>query len=235
MKLPWDGILLPGDFMNNIPIFMSQGGTATLILQEIPHKRTAYILLRTTLPESLQLMIDECAAFCRDCGAEHCFVAAPEHDTALPGPRTHTILRMTVNKSSLPLQQEPFFLKPITPDNDSIYQRIYNRCFQQVSNAVTYDRAQIQRIYREKQQAFLALTPDSTPCGIGELHGNVLAAVGLLPEYRGHGRDLVLELLQHCPGPEITLTVASDNPAALKIYQSLGFAVTGTESVWYRC
>lgn len=223
--------------MNNIPVFMSQGGTATLILREIPHKQTAYIILRTVLPENLRLMIGECAAFCRDCGAEHCFVSAPDSSISLHGTPSHSILRMAAAKASLPACGSPFSLVPMTPDNDSIYQRIYNRCFRQVSNAVTYDQAQIQRIYREGQQAFLALAPDGTPCGMGELHGSELAAVGLLPEYQGlgKGKPLVLTLLSHCPGPDVTLTVASDNPAALGLYRSLGFAVTGTESVWYRC
>lgn len=219
--------------MQNIPIFMSQGGTATLILSEIPHKQTAYIILRTILPENLPLMIAECTGFCRSCGAEHCYLSAAQPEVALPLPQAYQVLHMQTEKRCLPQASAAISLQPMTPDNDSIYQRLYNRCFQDISHALTYDREQIARIYRENQQAFLALTPEGIPCGMGELHGNELAAVGLLPEYRGRGKDLTLSLLQHCPGPEITLTVVSDNTRAIGLYRRLGFTVAGIESTWY--
>ena len=124
----------------------------------------------------------------------------------------------------------------MAPENDPVYQRVYNRCFVGVSHAMTYDRAQIRRIYQMDQRAFLACTSDGTPLGMGELHGSELAAVGLLPEFRGQGlsRDLTLALLRLCPGPELTLTVASDNAPALGLYDGLGFRVRETESRWWR-
>jgi ribosomal protein S18 acetylase RimI-like enzyme len=71
---------------------------------------------------------------------------------------------------------------------------------------------------------------------MGELHGSELAAVGILPEFRGQGlgRVLTLQLLDKCPGPRVTLTVVSDNDPALALYDDLGFTVQGTESVWHR-
>ena len=70
---------------------------------------------------------------------------------------------------------------------------------------------------------------------MGELHENELAAVGLLPEFRGKGlsRDLTLSLLRHCPGPTIFLTAVSTNDPALALYDSLGFTVCGKVSMWY--
>ena len=50
MIFPPHGILFLVIFMNNIPVFTGQGGTATLILREIPVSQRAYILLRTVLP-----------------------------------------------------------------------------------------------------------------------------------------------------------------------------------------
>ena len=122
----------------------------------------------------------------------------------------------------------------IQEDNDTFYINLYNACFSSVSGAAFYDRKQVERIYLLHQKAFLALTEDGTPFGFGELHENELAAVGVLPEYRGRGYDLTLSLLAHCPGPEITLTVASDNPAALRLYEKLGFRQQNLESSWYK-
>lgn len=231
MTFPFHGILFPVMNMKNIPVFACQGGTATLILREIPMSGRAYILLRTILPQALEASVTECARFCRICGAEVCFVS---WDQPLPFlPHAYDILELHIEKDQL-AAPGPVTLVPMNPDNDSIFQRIYNRCFQSVSHALSYDRAQIARIYQQGHAAFLALDEQGKPYGIGELHGNELAAVAVLPKYRGHGRDLTLSLLHRCSGPELTLTVASDNAPALSLYDKLGFRVKRTESSWYR-
>ncbi len=235
--LPRDGPMCyttDGDFMNNIPVYVSSGGTATLILREIPHKKTAYILLRTVLPGGLPELMEDCMSTCRGFGAAHCLFSCEDSSVSIPLPHAYDILRLRVQKAALPPLEAPISLTPISPENDSIYQRIYNLCFRDVSHALTYERDQLSRIYREGHRAYLAFAPDGAPCGMGELHGNELAAVGLLPEYRGRGKALTLSLLAHCPGPEITLTVVSDNERALNLYGAMGFTVTGRESTWYK-
>lgn len=226
------GILSLVMSMNNIPVFLSQWGTATLILREIPYKKTAYILLRTVA--DLDLLVQECAAFCRECGAEDCFVSAADSTAVLPGEPAYALLRMTAEKAALPRLESPFTLEPLGPDNGDLYISLYNRCFRAVSNAATYDRKELQRVWRMEQQGFIAYLED-TPCGMGELHGNELAAVGLLPEYRGKGKFLTLALLDRCPGPELSLTVVSDNTRALALYGKLGFQTERIVSKWYPC
>lgn len=211
-------------------MFLSQGGTAALILREIPYSQKAYVLLQTVQPQRLMPMVQECAAFCKACGAQQVFVS--QQAQPLPLPHAHDILKMAVYQDTLP-QGRPVTLQPICEANDNIYLKIYNTCFSQVSNAAFYDQKQLQRIYLLRQQGFLALMPDGTPFGMGELHENELAAIGVLPEYRGQGYDLALSLLHRCPGSEITLTVASDNYPALRLYEKLEFRVTGLASRWY--
>lgn len=219
--------------MNNIPMFQSQGGTAALILREIPMSGKAYVSLETVVEENLDQMIAECAAFCRACGADEIFVTRRDSTSPLPRPHAHDILLLTMDKSALPTG-EPVKLVPIQEDNDSIYIRIYNQCFSSVSGAAFYDRKQIQRIYLLHQQAFLALDENDVPFGMGELHENELAAIGVLPEYRGRGYELALSLLDRCPGPELSLTVASDNTAALRLYEKIGFQQKKIISSWYQ-
>ena len=214
---------------------MGRRGTASLILSEIPHRGRAYVLLRTVEEPDVPELTAECAAFCRGCGASEVF-AAREGSAVLPGcAHAYDLLLLHREKEGLPLPGRPPELLPMTPENDPVYQRVYNRCFQGVSHAMTYDRAQIKRIYQMDQRAFLACGADGTPFGMGELHGSELAAVGLLPEFRGQGlsRDLTLALLRLCPGPELRLTVASDNEPALRLYDGLGFRVRETESRWW--
>lgn len=232
MIFPPHGILFLVIFMNNIPVFTAQGGTATLILREIPMSEKAYILLRTVLPGMEEALVSECASFCRMCGANRVFAAWEDGDLSC-FPHAYDIYALHVEKSALP-EGKPVTLTPMTPDNDAIYQRIYNRCFLRVSHALSYDRGQIARIYREHQRAFLALDENGKPYGIGELHGDELAAIGVLPKYRGRGTDLAVSLLKLCPGEDLKVTVASDNAAAMHMYEKLGFHLSGVESRWYR-
>ncbi len=217
--------------MKNIPVYMARGGTASLVLREIPHRQTAYVRLMTVT--DLPGLLEECAGFCRSCGAEQIFVSRGTEN--LPLPHAHDMLLLHVKKEALPAAKTPVNLAPMNPDNDAIYQRIMNIGFRQVSGAATYERSDIQRIYRESQKAFLALTEDGAPFGIGEIHGSELAAVAVLPEYRGKGlgRELTLALSSECEGGEVELTAASDNEGALALYDSLGFTVKGKLSAWY--
>lgn len=232
MIFPSHGILFLVIFMNNIPVFTAQGGTATLILREIPISEKAYILLRTVLPGMEEALVTECASFCGMCGAKQIFAEWADGDLSFL-PHAYDIYRLHVERSALPAGK-PVTLTPMTPENDAIYQRIYNRCFLGVSHALSYDRGQIQRIYREHQPAFLALDEKHKPYGIGELHGDELAAVAVLPKFRGMGTDLAIALLNRCDGEDLKVTVASDNDAAMHLYEKLGFHLSGVESKWYR-
>ena len=87
---------------------------------------------------------------------------------------------------------------------------------------------------REHQRAFLALDEKDRPYGIGELHGDELAAIAVLPNHRGTGTDLAISLLKLCPGEDLKVTVASDNDAAMHLYEKLGFHLAGVESKWFR-
>ena len=232
MIFPPHGILFLVIFMNNIPVFTGQGGTATLILREIPISGKAYVLLRTVLPGQAENLAAECASFCKMCGAEEIFASWEDGDLSFL-PHAYDIYWLHVEKSALP-EGKPVQLVPMTPENDAIYQRIYNRCFYHVSHAASYDRGQIARIYREGQKAFLALDERERPYGIGELHGDELAAIAVLPKYRGRGMDLAISLLHLCPGEDLHITVASDNDAAMRLYEKLGFHLFGVESKWFR-
>ena len=218
--------------MKNIPVFMSPAGTATLILQEIPRSGRAFILLQTIVPEGLQQLTADAKKFCQDCGAKEIFISNAREK--LPFSPAYDILILTVQKDSLPAGR-PVTLQPLSQENAELYISIYNRCFEGISHAVSYDRSQIRRIKAQDQQAFIACSADGSPAGIGELHGNELAAVAVLPEYRGMGKALTLSLLALCPGPEIILTVASDNQRALGLYEKLEFHVKEIESRWYHC
>ena len=101
MIFPPHGILFLVIFMNNIPVFTSQGGTATLILREIPVSQRAYILLRTVLPGMAENLVAECASFSKMCGAEEVFASWADGDLPFLSP-AYDIYLLHVSKSALP-------------------------------------------------------------------------------------------------------------------------------------
>lgn len=236
LKYAIHAILILVISMNNIPVYFSKGGTATLILREVSFTGTAYVVVRTVFPGGLSELIEDCGAFCRECGATKCYLAMEDGSETDLLPHSYDIYSMKGSKALFPAAPAPFRLEAMTRDNDRLYLDLYNRCFAGVTHALTYDHGQLQRIHRTGQRAFIVYDEAGLPCGMGELHDNQLAAVGLLPEYRGKGRSLplTLQLLSYCPGDTITLTVVSDNEAAIALYENLSFRITAIESRWYR-
>ena len=55
--------------MQNIPVFTSEFGGATLILQEVPRKGEAYCVVQWAQPGQTPALLAECARFCRMAGA----------------------------------------------------------------------------------------------------------------------------------------------------------------------
>ena len=61
-----------GADMKNIPMFTTENGVASLILQEIPYRREAYVHIRSTAaPEAF---FRECVDFCKMAGAEKIYL-----------------------------------------------------------------------------------------------------------------------------------------------------------------
>lgn len=207
-----------------------------MVLREIPFTGTAYVVVRTVFPDALQELIEDCGNFCREAGAGSCYISMADGGEIDLLPHSYDIYTMKGSKSLFPDNPCSFHLVQMEKSNQQEYLDLYNRCFDGVTHAMTYDYGQLQRIQRTGQKAFLVYDEGGLSCGMGELHDNELAAVGLLPEYRGKGLSLplTLQLLSHCQGDTITLTVVSDNEAAIALYEKLSFRITSIESRWYQ-
>jgi ribosomal protein S18 acetylase RimI-like enzyme len=215
--------------MNNIPVFTAAGGTATLILKEIPTRQTAYVLARTWPEGYLLPLLQEAAAFCRAAGAREVLGTA---DAELPLPHVHDMVTMAVSLADLPAPAAPVELVTVDKTTAMEFRDVYNTCFQAVPNAAFYGIRDTERVVA-RERCFLAVR-DGQTVGMGQLDGHELRAIGVLPPYRGLGTDLALTLLPLLPGPEATVLVSTANPRALALYQKLGFHQTAVVSRWYR-
>lgn len=214
--------------MKDIPVFTTPAGTASLILREIPYKKTACVLIRSILPGGMETVLSDCRTFCVQAGAERVLVTA---DEPLDLPVDHDMLEMSRPRSGLPFSEEPVRLEPLTRENATDYQSVYNRLFAAVPTAATCDETGLSRLLASGT-AFLTRI-DGKPAGIGVAEGSELRAVGVLPEYRGLGRRLTLTLLEKLEGPDLFLSAASTNKPALRLYERLGFQRKRILCRWY--
>ncbi len=215
--------------MKNIPIFTGSTGTASLILQEIPYHRRAYVTLQSVLSGGLETLLAECRSFCVQAGAERVLVSADEPLDFLP--HVHDMLELACRKTELPPLDAPVALERVTGENGEAFLRCYNKLFATLDNAAAYTREKLKRLLAERE-AYFALC-GGTRAGIGELGQNELRAIGVLPAFRGLGYRLALTLLHRLDGPVLTLCVSSSNERALNLYDRLGFHVRRTLSRWY--
>ena len=97
--------------MKDIPMFTTEFGVASLVLNQIPYRGEAYIRLQAT--EQPEELLKECVGFCRACGAEHFYATGHPYLEQLP---LHTaVLRLQCAVSALPETDAALF--PVLPEN----------------------------------------------------------------------------------------------------------------------
>lgn len=215
--------------MKDIPIFTGKFGIATLILREIPYKKCAYVMVRSAQQGRLPEFSEECTQFCQIAGAERVLITADDPIDFLP--HVHDMLEFCCRREALPVLENPVPLEPVTEETGGLYLQYYNMLFHDIPNAATYTPEDLKRVM-EKGCAYLALVNGET-AGIGELGTGELCAIGVLPAYRGLGKQLALTLLERIGDKEIILRVSSGNLPALRLYKKLGFRQSRILSRWY--
>ncbi len=212
--------------MRDFPIFTTETGVSSLILREIPYRKTAYIHVRDTQPGGLEAHLRECAAFCRMAGAEQVFAAGPEELRAYP---LHTaVLEMQGIAWADPAKCADRTL--VTAGNVGAWRRIYTERMTGVDHAAALEERQEGRIVSSGGAWFIHRQEQLL--GIGYLADDRLLA--LAATQPGAGETVMHTLMALKEGQTLTLEVASTNDRALRLYQRLGFAVTAELTRWYR-
>lgn len=209
--------------MKDIGVFPTQYGVASLILREIPYRREAYIRVQDVQPEDLSLLLNECADFCRACGAEKILWtgAQTEAEPAM------TVLRMQATARSDRALVEQLF--PVTEKTAARWRQIYNERMRSVPQARTLSFADERELSETGGTYFVHR--DGELLGIGWLEDTHLLAIASCKP--GAGERIIHTLMSLIEGLDMTLEVADRNEKAIALYQRLGFVTTGIASEWY--
>lgn len=212
--------------MRDFPIFTTDYGVASLVLKEIPYKKTAYICIRDVQQDGFEEHLRECVSFCKMAGAES--VHASGHEALERYPLYTTVLEMRGQISADPDHMAQLF--PVTEQTVRRWREIYNRKMLRVDNSGTLEARDEQKILTSGGAYFVH--DHGTLLGIGWLEDGKLLAVA--SEVPGAGERVVRTLLSLEDGRSVTLEVASTNTRAVRLYEKLGFLPVREISRWYR-
>lgn len=216
-------IMQRGELMQNIPIFTTENGAASLILKEIPYTKVAYI--KVLASESPQELVEECICFCKTAGAEHIYASGHDY---LKCYHFHTdIIQMERSGADLPATDAE--LIPVSEQTLNQWLDIYNQRMVSVDNAAYMTNRDGRDMLTQGGGYYIY---QKELLGIGWVSGDrILAIASVKP---GAGADIILALSGALGGDRIVLDVASTNVRAVKLYERLGFVRSARISSWYK-
>ena len=210
--------------MRDIPMFTTENGIASLFLKKIPFTKEAFVHVRDS--QSCVELIKECVDVCRMAGAEEIY--ATGHTTLEQYPFVCDISSYCVLKNQLP-QTDAVALTAL-PEHSQWWRQIYNEKMMPVIGAAPLSLTEVENMISEHK--VFCIYKQCAVVGIGVAYdGQIQAIASVAP---GAGRDSVLALAGCLDVQEITLSVASNNLKACRLYESLGFEKKTVEASWYQ-
>lgn len=209
--------------MKNIPMFTTENGVASLILQEIPYRQEAYVHIRSTAaPEAF---FRECVDFCKMAGSEKVYLTG--HPLLETSYSFHTsVLRL---RRALPENRESGCLFPVQRETLEKFREIYNRRMAKVDNAATLTLSGAEDLLKRGDGYFVH--DGKTLLGIGIASGGSIDCV--IAEVRGTGQRVMEALFHALSEDSVELEVASTNAPAMALYERMGFVCVEEISRWY--
>ena len=210
--------------MKDFPLFTTEYGVASLVLREIPYREEAYVTIQDA--SEPELLLQECVSFCRMCGAEKIY--AKGHEILESRPLHTAVLEMKCPRECIP--DTDAALWPVQEKNLSEWREIYNRKVRAVPNGAWMTEADGKDMLIKGDGYFIHR--DGVLLGIGRASGSMIDWVASLVP--GGGREVVCALAHAVTEDTATLTVASTNEKAIRLYESMGFVKSREISRWYQ-
>ena len=226
--------------MNDIPAFAEAGGVSTLILREIPYKKTAFVMVRIFDRQSLDEHLQEAVSLCRFAGAKAVYAAA-ESEVLFPEREPdYKMLRLGADCCCETVTEQEF--EALCESNLQDYTWIYNACFADIVSAETLTEKKVRTNMENPGRQCLVYYKDGKPAAISDVEfaegAALLNAVAVLPEYRGgFGQNVLKNIMADTVKQgvkRLCVNVMSTNGRALKLYERMGFETESELSCWFR-
>ena len=209
--------------MQDIPVFTTEYGVASLVLREIPYRQEAYICIQSSCqPEEL---LAECVGFCRACGAEK--ILARNHEILEKYPLHTSVVKMRGIARVDDSKVENLF--PVTEQTVSGWREFMNGRLKDVDNAATLV-SQGEKEILESGGAYF-VHKNGELLGGGWLKEGELLLLAAVP---GAGERVVHTLMSLQADQPMELDVASTNTRAIRLYEKLGFVKTEELRRWHK-
>lgn len=210
--------------MKNIPLFTTEFGVASLVLDQISFNHTAYIRIQSSSePNSL---LKECLDFCKAVGAESVYATGIEiTDNCIS---KVSVIRMKREREGLPTST----LSAVTVDekNGELFRSIYNEKMRDISHASAMTQDNLQTVVKQKNGYFLYRNQELQGIGIAD-DAWIQTIIALK---KGAGESILLALNQMLVGSAVNVELVDTNIRAKRLYERMGFKVYDTVSTWYK-
>ena len=210
--------------MLDIPMFTTETGVASLVLNQIPYTHCAYIRIQDTAEPAV--FVKECSDFCRAAGAEAVF--ATGHPYLLTQPVHCVVMQMQCDVAIL--QQGDACLFPVCEETAEQWRAIYNERMANVPNAAYLTKRDVQRILAQGSGYFVH--KDGKLLGIGVASEGRIDAV--ISTEKGAGHQVLCALAGVLTRDTAQVEVASTNEPAIRLYQKAGFIKTREIDTWHK-
>ena len=209
--------------MQDIPMFTSEYGVASLFLKEVSYRGRAHIKIQSSLePDKL---LEECISFCRMCGAE--WIDAAGHEYLQKYPLITSLSLMTRPLEGLATMDACLF--PMTEATMQQWLDIYNERMADIPNAAFMDSKDGKDLLQKGNAYFVH--KDGQLLGIGVASGDFIDTV--IAVKPGAGEAVVRALATVLTEDTVRLMVADVNTRAVRLYERLGFGRVKELSRWY--
>ncbi len=210
--------------MKDIPLFTTELGAASLTLSEIPYTQKAYIRLQAS--QKPEAFLKECVDFCRCAGAERIYATGSPACEQYP---LHTAIWQMRGQASA-IGQTDACVFPVTAQTLESFRRLYNDKVKKVPNGAWMTAAAGEKLLKEGNGYFVHA--DGSLIGIGIASGSqIFWAASVVP---GGGKTVMQALCHVLTEDAVLLEVASANRKAVRLYEELGFLMTGEISRWHQ-